>query len=91
MKLLRRQGSKVAPAFSFYNPTCSSFRTTLKLYTTTIKDNNQEAEIINTTISNLRKNLSEGDRGLWQEVWVFEILKDISSNIYSGFSGIFNL
>ncbi len=28
---------------------------------------NQKAKIVNTTISNLRKNLSEGDFNLWQE------------------------
>jgi hypothetical protein len=64
---------------------------TQKVHNTAMLTNYWKAKMFYTTISNLRKNLSEGDRGLWQEVWVFEILKDISSNIYSGFSGIFNL
>ncbi len=42
---------------------------------------NQEAQIVNTTISNLRKNLSEGDFDLWQEVWVFEVFKTIASSL----------
>ncbi len=44
---------------------------------------NQEAQIVNTTISNLRKNLSEGDFDLWQEVWVFEVFKTIASSVHS--------
>jgi hypothetical protein len=44
---------------------------------------NQEAQIVNTTISNLRKNLSEGDFDLWQEVLTSEILKDIARSLNS--------
>ena len=36
---------------------------------------------VNTTISNLRKNLSECDCRLWQVVWVFEVFNTIASSL----------
>jgi hypothetical protein len=44
---------------------------------------NHKAQIVNTTISNIRKNLAEVDFAFWQEVWVFEVFKTIASVLHS--------
>ena len=49
---------------------------------------NQEAEIVNTTISYLRKNFSEGDFDLWQERLKVGFMKVTSRSVGNfGFLG----
>ena len=56
----------MAPAFFLTTPHVVVIFYSRKVDTTAMLVDSMKAKIFNTTISNLRKNLSEGDFGLWQ-------------------------